>query len=183
LLAGIFGIGLEALHPGAMLPGIVGGICLLVGLYALQLLPVNYAGLALILLGIGFMAAEAFLPSFGVLGIGGIASFVAGAVILIDTEQAGFGIPLGFILTVAVFSALLIGGAVGMALRARRRRVVSGEGRLIGTVGEVLTVTPAQSWAQIDGETWQVVSRTPLRPGEKVRVLARNGLVLEVAPA
>jgi len=180
---GIWGLILEFFHPGTGVPGVIGGICLLLGLYALQLLPVNYAGLALILLGIGFMTAEAFVPSFGVLGIGGIAAFVAGAVILIDTEQPGFGIPVGFIVTVAVLSALLIGGAVSMALRARRRAVVSGEGRLIGAVGVIVKTTSAQSWAHVDGETWQVVCRTPLRHGEKVRVLARNGLVLEVAPA
>jgi membrane-bound serine protease (ClpP class) len=180
---GIWGLILEFFHPGTGVPGVIGGICLLLGLYALQLLPVNYAGLALILLGIAFMTAEAFVPSFGVLGIGGIAAFVVGAVILIDTEQPGFGVPITFIVTVATLSALLIGGVVSMALRARRRRVVSGEGRLIGALGTVVKATSAQSWAHVDGETWQVVCRTPLRHGEKVRVLARNGLVLEVAPA
>ena len=180
---GIWGLILEFFHPGTGVPGVIGGICLLLGLYALQLLPVNYAGLALILLGVGFMAAEAFVPSFGVLGIGGVAAFVVGAVILIDTEQPGFGIPIGFTVAVAILSALLIGGAISMALRARRRVVVSGEGRLIGAVGVVVKITATQSWAHVDGETWQVVCRTPLRQGEKVRVLARNGLVLEVAPA
>jgi membrane-bound serine protease (ClpP class) len=180
---GIWGLILEFFHPGTGVPGVIGGICLLLGLYALQLLPVNYAGLALILLGIAFMTAEAFVPSFGVLGIGGIAAFVVGAVVLIDTEQPGFGIPIAFIVTVAVLSAVLIGGAVSMALRARRRRVVSGEGRLIGAVGVIVEATSAQNWAQVGGETWQVVCRTPVHRGEKVRVLARNGLVLEVAPA
>jgi len=183
MTVGTWGLILEFFHPGTGVPGVVGAICLLLALYALQLLPVNYAGLALILLGIGCMAAEAFVPSFGVLGLGGVAAFVAGAVILIDTEQPGFGIPLAFIVAIAGISALLITGAAGMALRARRRKVVGGEGRLVGAVGEIVQVAPARSWAQVEGETWQVTSRMPLRQGEKVRVLARRGLVLEVAPA
>lgn len=180
---GVWGLILEFFHPGTGVPGVIGGICLLLGLYALQLLPVNYAGLGLILLGLGFMTAEAFVPSFGVLGVGGIAAFVAGAVILIDTEQPGFGIPIGFIIAIAGASALLIAGAVSMALRARRRRVVSGEGRLIGALGEVVEITPDYCWVHVDGENWKVASAAPLRLGQKVRVLARQGLVLRVAPA
>ncbi len=180
---GAWGLILEFFHPGTGVPGVVGGICLVLGLYALQLLPVNYAGLALILLGIGFMTAEAFMPSFGVLGVGGIAAFIGGAVILIDTEQPGFGIPLGFIVAIAAASAFLIIGIVSMALRARRRRLVSGEGRLIGAVGQIVEAGPGRAWAQVEGETWQVSSRLPLRQGEKIVVLARNGLVLEVGPA
>jgi membrane-bound serine protease (ClpP class) len=182
LAIGIYGLLFEFMSPGMVLPGVLGGICLLLALYALQLLPVNYAGLALIVLGIAFMVTEAFLPSFGVIGFGGVAAFVIGAVILIDTEMPGFGIPPGLIVAVGVLSALLIGGLAGIALRTRRRTAVTGENELIGRVAEVLDDTSGEGWARIHGETWRVVSRTPLRRGQKVRVLARNGLVLEVAP-
>jgi membrane-bound serine protease (ClpP class) len=175
---GLYGLIFEFTNPGAGLAGVLGGICLLLGLYALQLLPVNYAGLALILLGIGLMVAEAFVGSFGVLGIGGIAAFAAGALILIDTEVPGFGIPPGLIAAVAVTSALLIGGIVSLALKSRRRPVFGGPEGLIGRHGEIV----GDGWALIHGENWRVTSSAPLRPAQKVRVIARKGLLLEVAP-
>jgi membrane-bound serine protease (ClpP class) len=182
LAIGIYGLLFEFMSPGMVLPGVLGAICLLLALYALQLLPVNYAGLALIVLGIAFMVSEAFLPSFGALGLGGIVAFVIGAVILIDTELPGFGIPTAVIVTVAVVSALLIVAMASVALKTQRRAVVIGGQELIGAVAEVAEATADGGWARIHGENWRVVSRTPLRPGQKVRVLARNGLVLEVAP-
>ena len=179
---GIYGLIFEFMNPGMVLPGVLGGICLLLGLYALQLLPVNYAGLALILLGIAFMVAEAFLPSFGTLGLGGIAAFIIGAVILIDTELPGFGIPIELIITVALLSAALIAAIASITLKTQRRAVVMGSNELIGLTAEVVADTAGDSWARIHSENWRVVSNTPLRRGQKVRVLARNGLVLEVAP-
>lgn len=179
---GVYGLIFEFMNPGMVLPGVLGGICLLLGLYALQLLPVNYAGLALIVLGIGFMVAEAFLPSFGTLGLGGIAAFIIGAVILIDTELPGFGIPLELIITVALLSAALIAAIASITLKTYRRAVVIGSNELIGQTAEVVADTAGESWARIHSENWRVVSNTPLRRGQKVRVLARNGLVLEVAP-
>ncbi len=180
MMIGVYGLFFEFSSPGFGVAGVAGGICLILALYALQLLPVNYAGLALILLGIALMVAEAFLPSFGVLGLGGIAAFVFGAVILFDTEQPGFAIPLGLVVGVAVTSALLIAAAGGMALKARRRAVVSGAEELIGSTGEILEDT---RWARIHGENWQVTAAAPLRSGQQVRVRARKGLVLEVALA
>jgi membrane-bound serine protease (ClpP class) len=179
---GIYGLFFEFLNPGMVVPGVLGGICLLLALYALQLLPVNYAGLALIALGIAFMVSEAFLPSFGALGLGGIAAFVIGAVILIDTELPGFGIPISLIVTVAVLSAVLIGTMVSVALKTRRRAVVIGENELVGAIAEVVETAPGGGWARVHGENWRVVSKMPLRHAQKVRVTARNGLVLEVAP-
>ncbi|HJV52895.1 MAG TPA: nodulation protein NfeD [Noviherbaspirillum sp.] len=179
---GIYGLLFEFMNPGFGVPGVFGGICLLLALYGLQLLPVNYAGLALILLGIGFMVAEAFLPSFGVLGIGGVLSFIAGAVILIDTELPGFGIPVALIAAVAVLSAALIAALAGMALKTRRRAVVSGAKAMIGMVAEVIDVSGDGGWARVDGELWRVVCPAPLSRGQKVRIVARQGLVLQVAP-
>lgn len=182
MMIGVYGLFFEFTSPGFGVAGVLGAICLLLALYALHLLPVNYAGLALILLGISFMVAEAFFPGFGVLGIGGIAAFVVGGLILIDTELPGFGIPLGLIVAVAVASALLLGLVGGMALKARRRRVVSGDEDLVGSVGEMLEFAETEGWARIHGENWRVRTRSHLRRGQKVRVLARDGLVLQVEP-
>lgn len=182
MMIGVYGLFFEFSSPGFGVPGVLGAICLLLGLYALQLLPVNYAGLALILLGISFMIAEAFFPGYGVLGIGGVIAFVVGGIILIDTELPGFGIPLGLIVSIAVASALLLGLAGGMALKARRRSVVSGGEALIGSTGEMLEDAGAEGWARVHGESWRVQLESPLQRGQKVRVVSRNGLVLQVKP-
>jgi len=182
MMIGVYGLFFEFTSPGFGVAGVLGGICLLLALYGLNLLPVNYAGLALILLGISFMVAEAFFPGFGVLGIGGIAAFVVGGVILIDTELPGFGIPLELIVAIAVASALLLGLVGGIALKARRRRVVSGDEELIGSVGEMLEDAETEGWARVHGENWRVQTRSPLQRGQKVRVLARDDLALQVEP-
>lgn len=179
---GIYGLLFEFLSPGFGVPGVIGAISLLLALYALQLLPVNYAGLALILLGMAFMVAEAFLPSFGVVGVGGIAAFVAGALILIDTDLPGYGIPVALIAGIAVTSALLLATIAGIALKTRHRAIQIGPGDLIGSVAEVMHATQKESWVHLRGETWRATSKTPLRQAQKVRVVARNGLVLEVIP-
>ncbi len=183
LLLGIYALLFEFTHPGLVLPGVAGAVSLLVALYALHLLPVNYAGLALILVGIGFMTAEAFLPAFGSLGIGGAIAFVVGSVMLIDTEVPGFGVPLPLVLGIAAASALLLIGVATMALRARRRPVVSGREIMLGSVGEVLEDFDGEGWARVQGETWRVRSAAPLKAGQRVRVAAMHGLVLEVRPA
>lgn len=181
MMIGVYGLFFEFMNPGVGVPGVLGGICLLLGLYALQMLPISYAGLALIGLGVALMAAEAFAPSFGILGIGGAISFAVGALMLIDTEVPGFGIPVGLVAALAVLSALFIAAVTTMALKARARRVVSGDEALAGGVAEVLPLSPGL-WVRFEGEHWQAASPVPLQPGQKVRVLARRGLVLEVAP-
>jgi len=186
IMIGVYGLLFEFMNPGSALGGVVGGICLLLALYALQLLPVSFAGVALILLGIAFMVAEAFLPSFGVVGFGGIVAFIAGAVILIDTDAPGFGIPLVLIGTLAVLSALLIGGVAGMAIKARRRALVSGDAGLVGslvTVTQVMADNPLCGSVHAQGEQWQVQCTTPLQAGQNVRVTARHGVTLEVSAA
>jgi membrane-bound serine protease (ClpP class) len=179
---GIYGLIFELTNPGTAVPGVLGGICLLLALYALQLLPVNYAGLALILLGLAFMVAEAFLPSFGSLGLGGVVAFVAGALILIDTEQPGFGIPLSFIVTVAVTSALLIAGITSIALKSRRRAVTGGPDDLVGDIGRVVAGDTLEAWVLVRGETWRAESDVPLQRAQRIRVVARKGLRLRVEP-
>ena len=183
IMFGVYGLIFEFMNPGSGVGGVLGGICLLLGLYALQLLPVNYAGVGLILLGLAFMIAEAFLPSFGVIGLGGVVAFVVGAVILMDTGVPGFGIRLTLFMGMALISALLLMALVGMALKARRRALVSGDAGLVGslvTVTGLLPGLPMSGWVQLQGEKWQVQSRSPLHLGQRVRVVARTGVMLDV---
>lgn len=183
LLIGIYGLFFEFSNPGYVAPGVIGGICLLVALYAFQLLPVSYAGLALIALGLAFMVAEVFFPSFGALGIGGVVAFVVGSVILIDTDLPGYGIPLALIGSIAIMSALFMLLVVGVALKARKRPVVSGREELVGSVGEVLDDFESEGWARVHSETWRVRSTEPMRRGQQVKVVAMNGLMLDVVDA
>jgi membrane-bound serine protease (ClpP class) len=182
MMIGIYGLIFEFMSPGAIAPGVVGTICLLLGLYGLQLLPVNYSGLALIMLGIAFMIAEAFLPTFGAIGVGGVIAFVIGALILIDTNAPEFGIPLSLIATVGVLAAVLVTATASMALRSRRRRAVTGLESLIGSVGEMIDDAAGEGWANVGGETWRVVSAAPLARAQQVRVVGKRGPLLEVAP-
>lgn len=182
---GIYGLVFEFMNPGTVAPGVIGAICLLLGLYALQLLPVNYAGLALIALGLLFMGAEAFLPSFGILGLGGIAAFVAGALMLIDTELPGYGIPVGLVGTLAVGSAVLLFAIARLAIRTRRRPVRSGAAAMVGalcTVERVGQRRGHEAWVRVEGELWRAISSAVLRPEQTVRVIKRDGLTLEVVP-
>jgi membrane-bound serine protease (ClpP class) len=178
LSLGAYGLLFEFMSPGAVLPGVVGAICLLLGLYGLQLLPINYSGLALIFFGLACMVAEAFLPSFGVIGFGGVIAFVIGALLLLDSEAPGFGVPLGLVAGIGITAALLVGATAQVALRTRRRPRVGALASLEGSLGEML----GEGWANVGGETWQVAADTPLVRGERVRVLGRRGRVLLVAP-
>ena len=182
ILLGIYGIMFELYNPGMVLPGVVGVICAVIALYAFQMLPVNYAGLALILLGIAFMVAEAFLPAFGSLGIGGVIAFVIGSVILIDTDIPGYGIPYELIGGLAATSAAFLILIIGAALKARHRPVVSGREELVGAFGEVLEDFEHEGWARVHSETWRVRAAMPLKAGQRVRVAAMRGLLLEVVP-
>ncbi|KVL49554.1 serine protease [Burkholderia territorii] len=196
LTIGIYGLFFEFANPGFVLPGVAGTICLLIGLFAMQLLPISYAGLGLVLLGLGCLVAEAFLPTFGVLGFGGIVSFTIGALMLIDTDVPGYGIPWPVIAGLALGGGLLVALVSSVALRARRRPVVTGAEAIVGSIGEVLddglladqpqdAAGPAPSaagWARVHGERWRVASSTPLAAGCRVRVTGRHGLTLTVAP-
>jgi membrane-bound serine protease (ClpP class) len=182
MMLGIYGLIFEFTNPGFVLPGVVGAICLLLALFALQLLPINYAGLGLILLGLAFVVAEAFLPSFGALGIGGTVALIIGAVILIEPEAQGYGVSLSFIVALGLTSALIVFSIVAMALKARRRGVVSGAEHIVGAPGVVLDDMQTQGWARVQGERWRIVSSAPLARGQKVRVTRIDGLTLNVEP-
>ena len=184
LLAGIFGLGLEALHPGAMLPGIVGGIALLVGLYALQLLPVNYAGLALMALGIGLLVAEAVTPTVGVFGVGGLVSFVLGSIMLMNTGVPGYAVNLGVIGGIAVCAAGLLVLVVWLVFRSRRSLQVTGDDAMRSDVAELLEPVGDnnETWVLVRGERWRARCATALPSGARVRVVGREGLLLRVEP-
>jgi membrane-bound serine protease (ClpP class) len=182
LLVGVYGLWFEFSNPGFLFPGVVGAICLLLALFAFQMLPVNYAGLALVVLGISFMIAEVFLPSFGSLGIGGAIAFVVGAILLIDSDVPGFGIPLSLIAGLAAASLAFIILVGGMAARARKRPIVSGREELVGASGEVIVDADGEVWARVHGETWRVRSGERLAQGERVRVTGVDGLTLDVIP-
>ena len=183
MMLGIYGLLFEFMSPGFVLPGVIGGVCLLLGLFGLQMLPVNYVGLGLILLGIALLVAEAFMPSFGALGLGGIAAFAFGAVMLIDDEVPGFGISLSLIAGLSLLSALFVLGVAGMAAKARRRPQVSGDAALLGARGELIELDGDEGWARVRGERWKVRAiGASLRPGQPVRVTRIDGLTLEVRP-
>ena len=182
MLVGIYGLIIEFSNPGAILPGTVGAISLLLALFAFQVLPINYAGLALIILGIALMIGEAFAPSFGVLGLGGVVAFVIGSIILIDTDLPGYGIDMGLIIGFAITSAILFILAMGLVFKARRNPIVSGEEEMIGTTGEVLDNFDQLGKVRVHSEIWTARSDTPMNKGEKARVETMDGLTLVVKP-
>jgi membrane-bound serine protease (ClpP class) len=183
MMIGVYGLIFEFTTPGLVAPGVIGGICLLVALFALQMLPVNYAGLALMALGVAFLVAEGFMPSFGVLGLGGIVAFSLGAVMLIDTDSPGWGVPRPLIAVVALVSAAFVVVVAGMAARARRRPVVTGLATLVSAGGELLEFSGGEGWALVRGEHWKVRGPENLRAGDRVRVTALRDWGLEVAAA
>lgn len=183
LMLGFYGLLFEFLSPGMVAPGVIGGISLLLGLFALQMLPVSYTGLALIVLGISLMVGEHFAPGFGVLGLGGVVAFVVGSIMLIDTDSPGYRIPWPLIAGVAAASAGFLLVVLNFALRARRRPVLSGREQLLGATGEVLADVDGHGSARILGEVWQVRASAPLGRGQIVRVVGIDGLVLSVEPA
>jgi membrane-bound serine protease (ClpP class) len=182
MLIGIYGLFFEFANPGYILPGVAGAISLLLALYAFQVLPVNYAGLALLVLGIIFMLAEVFVPSFGALGIGGLIAFVIGSIILFEEEGTGYAVSLPLIFTLSATTAGFFLFVVGAAVKARNRPVVSGMEELLGARGEVVEDFSGKGRIRIHGEIWWAESAVPLRGGDKVLVDSIEGLVLRVHP-
>jgi membrane-bound serine protease (ClpP class) len=181
-LLGLGGLVMEGMHPGGVLPGVVGAICLLLALYAFQLLPVNFAGLGLIVLGVILIVSEAFVPAYGVLGTGGVVSFVIGSVILMDTGVPGYGVALPVVIGIAIVAAAILAGIVWMAMRSHKRPVVSGREEMIGAIGEVVADFEGRGAVHVHGERGQARSEVPLQRGQAVAVTAMHGLVLDVKP-
>jgi len=181
-IIGLYGLMYEGWNPGAIVPGVVGVICLLLAAYALQVLPVNYAGLALIIVGIALMVAEAFAPSFGALGLGGIAAFVFGAILMFDSDIPGFGISVTFVIGIAIASALFIIWTVSYMLKLRRRGAVSGAESIVGGIGTALEDFEGEGRIWLESEAWHAVSNVPIRKDQQVIVTAMDGLVLQIEP-
>ena len=181
MLVGIYGLIIEFYNPGFGVPGVVGAVCLLLALYAFQVLPISYAGLGLILLGIALMTAEAFAPSFGILGLGGIAAFVVGSIMLMDTDLPGYQIALPMIVAFAVFSVGVLVFALGLIMRARSQAVVTGLDHLFGAQAAVESVRGDVAWVRLDGELWEVACEESLAPDDTVTVNAIDDLILHVS--
>jgi membrane-bound serine protease (ClpP class) len=185
LLIGIYGILFEFWSPGAVAPGVIGGICLIVALTALSLLPVSYGGLALLLFGMAMMVAEAVSPGFGIVGLGGIVAFVLGAVFLFDPGEIDirFGVAWPLIAGAAAASAAFFMGILGFALRARTRAVRTGAEAMVGSSGQVVSWGTGEGRVLVSGEIWAARGAQDLAAGQKVRVVGRVGLVLTVEAA
>lgn len=182
MLLGIYGLFFELANPGNILPGVIGGISLLLALYALQVLPVNYAGLGLMILGVCFMVGELFMPSFGILGVGGVIAFVTGSVILFDREGGNIAVSLPLIIAVSLLTAGFFFIVIRSLFTATRRPVVTGAEELIGATGLIISDFEGNGVMRIHGEQWQVRSDAPMREGDAARVVNREGLILQVEP-
>lgn len=182
MLIGVYGLLLEGYNPGAVLPGVVGAIALLLALYAFQVLSMNYAGLGLIVLGIALMMAEAFAPSFGVLGVGGIIAFVIGSIILMDTEAPGFQIARPLIGGMALAGALVVLLMASYFVRSRGQPVVTGVDQLLSEPAVALATFERSGPVRIRGEIWNAVTSAPVQTGQQLRVVRVDGLTLEVEP-
>ncbi|HEV2549040.1 MAG TPA: nodulation protein NfeD [Stellaceae bacterium] len=182
MLAGVWGLVFELTSPGAVVPGVLGAISLLVALFALNLLPVNFAGVALLALGIGLMIAEAHLGAFGLLGVAGIAAFVIGGVMMFPSRAPGFALSLPVLAGATVVTGGLFLVVLALLLRSRRRPIVTGDEGLLGAEGEAVAWQGEEGRVRIKGEIWRARAARPLEPGNRVRVIERQGLVLTVEP-
>lgn len=180
LIFGIYGLILEFYNPGMMFPSVIGIVCLLLGAYGLQMLPINYAGLALIVVGIGLMVAEVFTPTLGIMGFAGVVAFVLGSLILMDTESPAYQVPVLVIGAFAAATAALTLLAVGAAVRARQSKVVTGYEGMLGGTAEALEDFTDTGYVRAFGERWRARTDTPVRKGENVRVKEVDGLTLIV---
>ncbi len=182
MLIGIWGLLLEGYNPGAVLPGVVGCVCLLIALFAFQILSVNYAGLALVALGSGMIVAEFFFPTYGSLGIGGLIAFVVGSLILFDSDVPGLSVARPVIGAIATAGGLTIAGIVYLAGRSQRRPVVTGTRGMIGASAEVVADFSGRGRVRYGGELWSAHSAVPLVAGQQARITRVEGLTLWVEP-
>ena len=182
LLIGIWGLLLEGYNPGVVLPGVVGSVCLLIALFAFQVLSVNYAGLALVVLGVGMIIAEFFFPTYGSLGIGGLIAFVVGSLILFDSDVPGLRVGRPLIAAFATAGAIVIAGIVYLATRNARRPVETGTQAMVGASAEVLADFDGRGRVRYGGELWHARSSAPLHAGQTARIVRVEGLTLWVEP-
>ncbi|MBJ88617.1 MAG: serine protease [Woeseia sp.] len=182
LMIGLYGLLFEGYNPGAILPGVAGVICLLIAAYALQVLPVNYAGLALILVGMILIVAEAFVPSFGALGLGGLIAITFGSIMMFDTGVPGFGISITFVIAMALLAGGFLYWLASFLVKLRRRGPVSGRESITGRIGTALESFDSEGHIWLDGESWAAGSRVSIEKNQQVRVISVDGLVLQIEP-
>jgi membrane-bound serine protease (ClpP class) len=182
MLIGIWGLLLEGYNPGAVLPGVAGSVCLLIALFAFQILSVNYAGLALVVLGTAMIISEFFFPTYGSLGVGGLIAFVVGSLILFDTDVPGMNVGRPLIGAFATMGGLMIAGIVYLATRSMRRPVATGTQSMIGETAEVVADFTGRGRVRYGGEFWNARSDAALRAGDLARIVRVEGLTLWVEP-
>lgn len=182
MMIGFYGVILEFWNPGTFVPGVVGGISLILAMIGLAALPVNYGALGLLVLGIALMIGEVFTPGIGVLGIGGLAAFIAGAYFLFEGAGADIeiAISLPLIIGMATATALVIFGVIAAAMKARRRPPLTGAEQIIGSIGQVIAWQDGAGQVRVLGEVWNARASNPIQPGNTVRVIGREGLTLIV---
>lgn len=183
IMVGVYGLWFEGSSPGAVLPGVVGVICLLLAAYALQVLPINFAGLALMIVGIVLIVAEAFVPSFGALGVGGIAAFIFGSIMMFDSGIPGFGISIAFVVGFAVVAGLLLLWMISYLVKLRRRGAVTGRESILAGTAIAMESFAGAGRVWLEGAPWAAVSKVPIEKDQRVTVTAIDGLTLEVEPA
>ncbi|CAM4051919.1 nodulation protein NfeD [Vreelandella rituensis] len=181
MIIGFYGLLFELSSPGSLFPGTIGIICLLLALFAFQVLPINYAGLALIVVGLGLIVGEALMPSFGILGVGGIAAFVFGSIILMDAENLRVSLPM--IAGVALLAAAVMLWTATRFIGLKRQPAHTGQEQLVGHEAVVLKDFEEHGYVRLEGERWHARSQTPLSQGQTVKVVRVEGLTLHVEPA
>ena len=182
LIIAIYGIFFELMNPGAIFPGVIGVISGVISLYALNMLPFNYAGLLLILLGIAFMIAEVVITGFGILGIGGVAAFAFGSLLLFDTDTLGSSVSIPLIIAFSLVSLVFFIFVIRFLIKSRSVKIVTGADEMIGSTAEVLASSDKGYRVRCHGEIWYAESNSDLEIGQKVRVESLSGLVLHVNP-
>lgn len=182
MLIALYGLFFEFSNPGLVLPGVAGIIALLLALYAFQLMPVNYVGLSLIILGVGFMIFEVYVSSFGVIGVGGIIAFIIGSIMLFDTPNQDYHVTWGVIGLMSIVTAIFFLMLITLAIRSHKKLIATGREGLIGSSGVVLSMMNEQIVVRVLGEIWNAKSTSPLKIGQKIKVIAIHGLTLDVKP-
>lgn len=182
ILIALYGIFFELMNPGSIFPGVVGAISGVIALYALNMIPFNYAGLILILLGIAFMVAEVFVVGFGILGIGGVISFAFGSILLFDADTLGHDISMPLIIAFTVFTLAFFIFVLRLFISSKSAKIVSGVEEMIGALAEVIQVSGGKYLVRCHGEIWSAESKSKLDIGDRVEVVGLDGLVLNVKP-
>jgi membrane-bound serine protease (ClpP class) len=183
MMAGILGLYMEFSHPGTIFPGVAGAICLLLAFASLQLLPINYTGLALMALGVALLVGEAFFPSFGVLGIGGIVSLALGSLLLFDTPTSDFGVDRSIVFTAVATIGSFVLAVSYLVFRSQKAKLTLGIDGLIGEIGVAREQLSPRGTVFVHGEYWKAEADEAIEPGEKVQVVGLDRMVLKVKRA